>query len=320
VGATDSPSLVGTRAPASREARRRSRRALVRFARHRLAIVGAVCLLAIVVIAIAAPVVAPYRYARQDLLNTYAPPDARHLIGTDALGRDVLSRLMYGARVSVSAGVVATAIVLTIGVPTGLVAGYFGGMFDLLLMRVVDVVYAIPFLLLVLLLQVFFTAFLPAVKAGPLLWLRILNQDTGGITAIVLALSLVGWLDVARVARGQTIALRHREFIQAAKSLGASERRIVAAHLLPNIAAPIIVMATLLIPQFIIAEAALSFLGLGVQPPTPSWGIMILDGANAIESYPRLVIAPAVALAVTLLSLNFVGDGLRDALDPSGER
>jgi ABC-type dipeptide/oligopeptide/nickel transport system permease subunit len=140
------------------------------------------------------------------------------------------------------------------------------------------------------------------------------------VTAIVLALSLVGWLDVARVARGQTIALRHREFILAAKSLGASEWRIIAAHLLPNIAAPIIIMATLLIPQFIIAEAGLSFLGLGVQPPTPSWGIMIADGRDAIESYPRLVIAPAVALAATLLSLNFVGDGLRDALDPSGER
>ncbi|HLN13188.1 MAG TPA: ABC transporter permease [bacterium] len=292
----------------------------MRFARHRLAVVGTVFLLVVLVVAIGAPVIAPYHYYRQDLLNTYAAPDGRHLAGTDALGRDVVSRLMYGARVSMSAGLVATAIVLVVGVPTGLIAGYFGGTFDLLLMRVVDVVYAIPSLLLVLLLQVFFTAFLPAVKVGPLVWLRTLNQDTGGVTAIVLALSLVGWLDVARVARGQTIALRHREFIQAAKSLGASERRIVAAHLLPNIAAPIIIMATLLIPQFIIAEAALSFLGLGVQPPTPSWGIMILDGANAIESYPRLVIAPAVALAVTLLSLNFVGDGLRDALDPSGER
>jgi len=282
--------------------------------------VGAVFLLAILVVAVAAPAVTPYRYTRQDLLNTYGAPDARHLIGTDALGRDVLSRLMYGARVSMATGLVTTGIVLGIGVPTGLVAGYFGGTFDLLLMRVVDVVYAIPSLLLVLLLQVFFIAFLPAVKAGPLVWLRVLNQNTGGVTAIVLALSLVGWLDVARVARGQTIALRHREFIQAAKSLGASDWRVIATHLLPNIAAPIIIMATLLIPQFIIAEAGLSFLGLGVQPPTPSWGIMIADGRDAIESYPRLVIAPAVALAVTLLSLNFVGDGLRDALDPSGER
>ncbi len=281
---------------------------------------GAVLLLVILVVAIAAPAITPYRYTRQDLLDTYGAPDARHLIGTDALGRDVLSRLMYGARVSMATGLVTTAIVLGIGVPTGLVAGYFGGTFDLLLMRVVDVVYAIPSLLLVLLLQVFFIAFLPAVKAGPLVWLRVLNQNTGGVTAIVLALSLVGWLDVARVARGQTIALRHREFIQAAKSLGASDWRVIATHLLPNIAAPIIIMATLLIPQFIIAEAGLSFLGLGVQPPTPSWGIMIADGRDAIESYPRLVIAPAVALAATLLSLNFVGDGLRDALDPSGER
>jgi oligopeptide transport system permease protein len=292
----------------------------VRFARHRLAVVGGVFLFVVLVVAIADPVLAPYHFSRQDLLDTYASPTARHLLGTDALGRDVLSRLMYGARVSMSAGLVATAIVLSVGVPLGLVAGYFGGTFDLLLMRAVDVVYAIPYLLLVVLLQVFFTAFLPAVRGGPLLWLRELNQATGGVTAIVLALSLVGWLDVARVARGQTIALRHREFVQAAQSLGASEARIVASHLLPNIAAPIIVMATVLIPAFIIAEAGLSFLGLGVQPPTPSWGIMLADGVNAIESYPRLVIAPALVLAATLLSLNFVGDGLRDALDPSGER
>jgi oligopeptide transport system permease protein len=205
-------------------------------------------------------------------------------------------------------------------VPAGLTAGYFGGTFDLLLMRVVDIVYAIPYLLLVVLLQTFFTAFLPAIRSGPLVWLRVLNQATSGVAAIVLALSLVGWLDVARVVRGQALALRHREFVQAAKSLGAPDRHVLAAHLLPNIAAPIIIMATLLIPTFIIAEAGLSFLGLGVQPPTPSWGTMIAEGVDAIESYPRLVIAPALMLAATLLSLNFVGDGLRDALDPSAER
>jgi len=316
-----SSSLVGARAPAAgADRRRRSRRALVRFARHRLAVLGAGFLLVVLLVAIAVTVVAPYHFARQDLLDTYGVPDPHHLVGTDALGRDVLSRLMYGARVSMGVGLVTTAIVLAIGVPTGLLAGYFGGTFDLLLMRVVDVVYAIPYLLLVLLLQVFFTAFLPGVRAGPLVWLRVLNQTTGGVAAIVLALSLVGWLDVARVTRGQTIALRDREFIQAAKSLGASARRIVAAHLLPNIAAPIIVMATVLVPMFIILEAGLSFLGLGVQPPTASWGIMIAEGATAIESYPRLVFAPAVVLAATLLSLNFVGDGLRDALDPSVDR
>ena len=315
-----SSSLLGARAPAVAADRRRSRRALARFARHRLAVVGAGFLLVVLLVAIFDPAVAPYHFTRQDLLDTYAGPDARHLVGTDALGRDMLSRLMYGARVSMSVGVVSTAVVLAIGVPLGLVAGYFGGTFDLLLMRVVDVVYAIPSLLLVVLLQVFFTAFLPSVRSGPLVGLEALNHATGGVTAIVLALSLVGWLDVARVARGPTISLRHREFVQAAQSLGASNRRIVASHLLPNIAAPIIVMATLLIPAFIIAEAGLSFLGLGVRPPTPSWGIMLADGVSAIESYPRLVIAPAFVLAATLVSLNFLGDGLRDALDPSGER
>jgi oligopeptide transport system permease protein len=174
-----------------------------------------------------------------------------------------------------SVGLATTVVVLTVGVPLGLAAGYFGGTFDLLLMRLVDIVYAIPYLLLVVLLQVFFTAFLPVIHSGPLVWLRTVNQNTGGVAAIILALSLVGWLDVARVVRGQTLTLRHREFVQAAKSLGASERRVVVGHLLPNVLAPIIIMATLLVPQFIIAEAGLSFIGVGVQPPTPSWGLMI---------------------------------------------
>jgi oligopeptide transport system permease protein len=227
---------------------------------------------------------------------------------------------MYGARVSMSVGIASTILVLTVGIPMGLAAGYFGGTFDLMLMRFVDIVYAIPYLLLVVLLQTFFTAFLPTVRLGPLVWLHTLNHSTGGLAAIVMALVLVGWLDVARVVRGQTLTLRHREFVQAAESMGALDRRIIGAHLLPNVAAPIIVMATLLIPTFIIAEAGLSFLGLGVQPPVPSWGIMIAEGIDSIESYPRLVIAPGLALAIALLSLNFVGDGLRDALDPATER
>jgi oligopeptide transport system permease protein len=231
-----------------------------------------------------------------------------------------VSRLMYGARVSMSVGVMTLLLVLAIGVPMGVTAGYLGGTFDLLLMRLVDVVYAIPYLLLVVLLQTFFTAFLPTVRAGPLVWLHALNHNTNGIAAIVMALSLIGWLDVARIVRGQVLALRHREFVQGARSLGAADAHIMIAHLLPNVAAPIIVMATLLIPNFIIAEAGLSFLGLGVQPPLPSWGIMIAEGIDSIESYPRLVIAPALVLAATLLSLNFVGDGLRDALDPVMER
>jgi len=285
-----------------------------------MALAGAVFLAVVLLVAVAAPGVAPYSYEKQDLLDTYASPDQLHLAGTDALGRDLLSRLMYGARVSISVGLGSAAIVLAVGVPVGLAAGYFGGTFDLLLMRVVDIVYAIPYLLLVVLLQTFFTAFLPTVHAGPLVALREVNTATRGVAAIILALCLIGWLDVARVSRGQALALRYREFVLAARSLGASDRRVVVAHLLPNIVAPIIVMATLLVPTFIIAEAGLSFLGLGVQPPTPSWGLMIAEGVDAIESYPRLVIAPALVLAATLLSLNFVGDGLRDALDPSPNR
>ncbi|HET9001534.1 MAG TPA: ABC transporter permease [bacterium] len=300
--------------------RRSGSRALRRFAAHRMALVGAAFLVVVALIAISAPVSAPYGYDRQDLFATYRSPSRAHWAGTDALGRDVLSRLMYGARVSMSVGLASAALVLAAGVPLGLVAGYFGGTLDLLLMRVVDIVFAIPFLLLVVLLQTFFTAFLPTIRHGPLVWLHALNHDTRGVTAIVMALALVGWLDVARVVRGQVLTLRHREFVLAAQSLGAADRRVMGIHLLPNIAAPIIVMVTLLIPTFIIAEAGLSFLGLGVQPPVPSWGTMIAEGVDSIESYPRLVIAPGLALAATLLSLNFVGDGLRDALDPVVER
>ena len=307
-------------APGALGGARAGSRALRRFAKHRMAVGGAALLAVVGLTAISAPVSAPFRYDRQDLFATYRAPTRDHWAGTDALGRDVLSRLMYGARVSMSVGVATAALVLAMGVPVGLTAGYFGGTFDLLLMRVVDIVFAIPFLLLVVLLQTFFTAYLPTIRHGPLVWLRVLNHDTGGVTAIVMALALVGWLDVARVARGQVLSLRHREFVLAAKSLGAVDRHVMGIHLLPNIAAPIIVMATLLIPGFIIAEAGLSFLGLGVQPPVPSWGTMIAEGIDSIESYPRLVIAPGLALAATLLSLNFVGDGLRDALDPAGER
>lgn len=310
----------GTRGAGAAQMRRRgSARALARFARHRMAVIGATFLVLVVVVAAAAPIVSPYRYDRQDLFATYRSPSGAHWAGTDALGRDVLSRLIHGARVSASVGIAAAVLVLAIGVPIGLAAGYIGGGFDLLLMRFVDVVYAIPYLLLVVLLQTFFTAFLPTVHRGPLVWLHTLNVQTGGVTAIVMALGLVGWLDVARIVRGQVLALRPREFVQAARSLGASDPRIVLTHLLPNVVAPIIVLATVLIPGFIIAEAGLSFLGLGVQPPMPSWGTMIAEGIDSIESYPRLVIAPGLALATTLLSLNFVGDGLRDALDPSVE-
>lgn len=314
--------LTQAGAPPRRPARERRRyqRAYARFKRHKMAVVGAVFLAGVILVAAAAPMVTPYVYDRQDLFSTYSPVSARHWAGTDSLGRDVLSRLMYGARVSMSVGVTTLLMVLAIGVPMGLTAGYLGGTFDLLLMRFVDVVYAIPYLLLVVLLQTFFTAFLPTVRTGPLVWLHALNQNTHGIAAIVLALSLIGWLDVARIVRGQVIGLRPREFVQAARSLGAGDRHIMTAHLLPNVMAPIIVMATVLIPNFIIAEAGLSFLGLGVQPPLPSWGIMIAEGIDSIESYPRLVIAPALVLAATLLSLNFVGDGLRDALDPVLER
>jgi oligopeptide transport system permease protein len=284
-----------------------------------MAIAGAGFLVLVVAAAVCASD-APYPYYYQNFSATYASPSLAHWLGTDELGRDLFSRIVYGARVSMSVGFATTIVVLGVGVPVGLMAGYFGGAFDLLIMRLVDVVYGIPWLLLVVLLQTFFTGFLPTVHRGPLLWLSALNQRTEGVVAIVLALSLIGWLNVTRVVRGETLAVRNREYVQAARSLGASEWRIMLAHVLPNIAPTVIVMITLLIPRFVIAEAGLSFIGLGVQPPVPSWGTMIAGGIDSIESYPQQVIVPGLALATTLLSLSFIGDGLQEALGRSQEK
>ena len=291
--------------------------AWVRLRRNRAAMVAIAVIVIIVLLAIFADQVAPYHYAEQDMLNTWGTPDRAHLLGTDGLGRDILSRLIYGTRISMSVAFVTVVIILTIGVPLGLMSGYFGGWWDLVIMRFVDVMYAFPDLLLVIIVMTFVKGNLAQSESAWLQPLVFVNETTGGLLGIFIALGLTSWLTVCRLVRGQTLSMKEREFIEAAHSIGAKNSRIIRGHVLPNVLGTIIVAAAFYMPRAIMMEAALSFLGLGVDPPLASWGVMIADGVSAMRSYPHMVIAPALFLAVNLLAFNFLGDGLRDALDPS---
>jgi len=269
--------------------------ALRRLRRNRLAMAGLVILAGFALASLVAPWAAPYPYDKTDLPYGAKSPTWSHLLGTDELGRDVLTRVLYGARISFAVGILATLVSLTIGVTYGSIAGFRGGRLDHVMMRVVDILYGLPFMFFVILLMVLFGR-------------SILN--------LFIALGAVQWLTMARIVRGQVLSLRVREFILSAQAMGASPRRILVRHLLPNALGPIVVYATLTVPAVMLEEAFLSFLGLGVQPPMSSWGSLAAEGAAAMEAYPWLIIFPGLALTTTLLSLNFVGDGLRDALDP----
>jgi oligopeptide transport system permease protein len=271
-------------------------------------------------VAILAPWIAPYPYDKVDFSAVTKPPSAKHLLGTDSLGRDVLSRLMYGARVSLSVSIIAQVVILLIGVPIGLISGYYGGWTDTIIQRVVDILYAFPSLLFVIVIVTYLKAVLKS-RSGPVIsTLADLNQATGGLMGVFIALALVFWLTVARLVRGQVLSLKSKEFIEAAQAVGTPDHRIILRHILPNTLAPIVIAATFAIPVAITVEAGLSFLGLGVEPPIPSWGIMIAEGVTNIRSYPHLLLASGAALSMTLLAFNFLGDGLRDALDPQMKR
>jgi oligopeptide transport system permease protein len=269
--------------------------ALRRLGRNRLAMVGLGMLGVLLLLAVLAPWVAPYAFDRTDLRTGPQPPSARHPLGTDELGRDVFTRILYGARISFAVGLLATLVSLGIGVSYGSVAGLAGGRVDQLMMRAVDVLYGLPFMFFVILLVVLFGR-------------NILN--------LFLALGAVQWLTMARIVRTQVRSLTAREFVLAARAAGASPVRLLLRHVLPNALGPIVVYATLTVPAVMLEEAFLSFLGLGVQPPMASWGSLAAEGAAAMDVYPWLIVFPGLALSVTLLSLNFLGDGLRDALDP----
>ena len=235
----------------------------------------------------------------QDLRLGATPPSAAHWFGTDDLGRDTLARVIYGGRISLLVGLVGTAVSLVIGVTWGAIAGYKGGATDDFMMRFVDILYSLPYIFLVILLLVFFSR---------------------SLVMLFVALGLVQWLTMARIVRGQVLSLKRQTFVEAARALGASDASIVFRHIVPNTLGPVIVYTTLTVPAVILQEAFLSFLGLGVQPPAASWGTLVSDGARVLALFPWLVIFPGAALSLTLLCFNFLGDGLRDALDPQGRR
>lgn len=271
-----------------------------RFRRHRLALVGLTILVLLIIGAIGAPVISGSSPYSTDLSAYQNPPSSDHVLGTDAAGRDVLSRVLYAGRVSLSVGLVAVAIYVTIGVVLGAIAGFYGGWLDSLIMRLVDVVISFPALVIII------TA---VAVLGP------------SIFNLMLVIGLLQWPRIARLVRGELLSLRERDYMMAARSIGVRDNRLVFRHLLPNAMAPIIVAATFGVAEAILLEAGLSFLGLGVQAPTPSWGNMLnaAQSLSILESMPWLWVPPGVMIALAVLSINFMGDGLRDALDPHSQ-
>ena len=262
---------------------------------NHLAVFGATFLVFMILLSLATPWIAPYGYAEQDRVLGAAGPTADHWLGTDELGRDLLTRILFGGRISLLVGFTATAVSLIIGVFYGAISGFVGGRVDTIMMRIVDILYAMPFMIMVIILMVFFGR---------------------NFILLFLAIGFVEWLTMARIVRGQILSLKKREFVDAAVAMGFGRARILLVHLIPNALGPIIVYVTLTIPQVMLLEAVLSYLGLGIQPPMSSWGLLINDGVKVMEDYPWLLIFPSIALSTTLFALNFLGDGLRDALDP----
>ncbi|HEU5361934.1 MAG TPA: ABC transporter permease [Gaiellaceae bacterium] len=293
-------SYVDTSAAVTINPRARRRRLLRRrFLRRPLAIIGLVVALAFVLAAILAPWIAPYSAGATDFNALLAHSSGKHLLGTDELGRDVLSRIIWGARASIEAGVLATMLAMAVAVPIGIVAGYYRGWADAVIARLTDVLLAFPFLIVAVGL---------AAILGPSLTNATIALGIGAAPALI------------RVARGEALALREEDYVRAAVANGASDARILARHVLPNMLSTLIVQATVAIPTAIIGEAVLSFLGLGVQPPTPSWGVMLSDAQSYLSQAPRLAVYPGIAIFLCSLSFNLLGDGLRDILDPRTTR
>ncbi len=269
--------------------------AMRRLAKNRLATVGLGVLCAMVAFAILTPWIAPYAYDAQDLQLNAVGPCAQHWFGTDHLGRDLLTRILYGGRISLLVGFAATAVSLLVGMLYGAIAGYAGGRADAIMMRIVDIMYTLPFTVFVIILMVFFGR---------------------NLVLLFLAIGAIQWLTMARIIRDRVRSLRQAEFVEAARIMGFSRVRLILRHIIPNVLGPAIVYTTLTIPNVMLLEAFLSFLGLGVQAPMSSWGVLIKEGADCMEEYPWMLIFPSLVLSLTLFSLNFLGDGLRDALDP----
>ena len=266
-----------------------------RLMRNRLAMLGLALLATVALLCLLGPAFTKYGYEQINLDLGPSPPSTAHWLGTDQLGRDLFTRLLSGGRISLLVGLCGAAVSLIVGLTYGATSGYLAGRVDTVMMRIVDTIYALPFSVLVIVLMVVFER---------------------NIILIFVAIGLVEWLTMARIVRAQVLSLREQSFIKAAKVLGYSPARIIARHVLPNVIGPVVVYTTLTVPQIILLESFLSFLGLGVRPPMSSWGSLLHDGAGPMQSYPWMLIAPAVCLSLTLFALNVVGDGLRDALDP----
>jgi len=266
-----------------------------RLLRNKLAVVGGVTVILLCLVAIFADFLAPYSYTKANFGKIYEFPSREFPLGTDQLGRDVLSRMIFGARVSMLVGVGAQVIIVMIGVPIGLAAGYLGGRVDLLLTRFIDVMYAFPRLLFVIL---------------------IMSMLGAGLMNIFIAIGLTGWVGIARQTRAQVLSIKEKEFVEGARALGAGFVRTITKHVLPSALTPIVVSVTFGIPEAIFTEAALSFIGVGINPPTPSWGQMVGENQQYLRSYWHLCVFPSIAIAITMLSFTFFGDGVRDALDP----
>lgn len=270
--------------------------AFERFRAHRPAVAGLVVLALLATLSAAAPIVSPYDAEGTQLLSIFDPPSLAHPMGMDDLGRDLATRILYGGRVSLSVGLLAVLVAMSVGTLVGTLAGFYGRWIDNVLMRVVDLMYSIPSLFVLILLGVFFRGLT--------------------VVQIVIVLGLLRWMTTARLVRAQFLSLKQREFVEAARAIGARDLRIIVRHILPNTLAPIIVAATLGVAGAIITESTLSFLGLGIQPPTPSWGNMLKDATRDMQRAPWTAIYPGLFIFLAVVSINFVGDGLRDALDP----
>lgn len=319
------------------------RDAFRRLIRNRAALLGSIVVLTMILVAVFAARIAPYHYAEGDSADNYVTPrwitkvmpgnmenyvqiGNQFPFGADYLGRDLLSRVIYGTRVSLPVGFVGAFTALLVGLVYGSIAGYYGGAVDNIMMRIVDIVYTFPTILLIILMMAFFkSTFGGEIEPGTAAYTfdrindvvdSLLGLQGGGMLFIFIGIGLTAWMSIARLARGQILSIKEQEYIEASHMIGAADLRIIVRHILPNIMGPVLVSVTLSIPGYISTEVFLSFIGLGVDAPTPSWGAMISEGAKGLRSYPHQVLLPSLFLALTMFAFNFLGDGLRDALDP----
>ena len=270
-----------------------------RLKRSPMAVIGLVLIVILFLMAIFAHAITPFSYSKQNLMHAFEPPSSKYIFGTDEFGRDIFSRIVYGARISLQVGFIAVGISMFIGGFLGALAGYYGGKIDNVIMRIMDVLLSIPSILL---------AIAIAASLGP------------GLFNLMIAVGISAIPNYARIVRGSVLSIRGQEFVEAAKAVGSSDLRIIFKHIIPNCTAPIIVQATLGVATAILTAAGLSFIGLGIQPPIPEWGAMLSSGRSYIRDYPYMTLFPGLAIMITILALNFVGDGLRDALDPKLKR